>query len=94
VAIAALIQKVNELEQHDRELRERIRVLEGQQKTAAEGQSATAPAAVAAAPPENQSQSQSQADGRELQRKLHNTSGIKWRGFGEATPRLRDIACH
>lgn len=84
-AIAALVQKVKELEQHDRDLQERIRVLEGQQRTpvAAVQPEATAPAATPTA--ENQSQ-----DAQEVAREMHNLSGIKWRGFGEVNYKVLD----
>jgi len=79
--ISALIEQVKELQQHDRELQERIRALEAQQKPAEPAPAAPAASSTTAAPePEPATESPVHVSAAS---ELHNLGGIHWLGFGE-----------
>jgi hypothetical protein len=79
--ISLLVQQIKDLQQQDRDLQERIKVLESTQKNAAMPEAATVPAPTAdsaQAPTAEQSDSAQTAP-----RDVHEVRGMQWRGFGE-----------
>ncbi len=86
--MSALVQQIKELQQHDHELQERIRLLEANQKaasTAATPVSAPPPSAADPAPP-----AEAQPAPPPPQAEMHTLRGIQWRGFGELDYKVLD----
>ena len=79
--LAQLTQQIRELQQHDRELEERIKILESQHASAAPGSpAAESPPTPAAAAEADQSMPASE----------HELHGIQWQGFGEVNYKVLD----
>lgn len=83
--IPLLVQQVKELQKHDRELEDRIKLLEANQKAASTPEpAASVPVASttgASAPAE--ATAPSAASPQELPEGLHDLHGIQWKGFAE-----------
>lgn len=72
-AISLLVQQIKELQQHDRDLEERIRLLEGNQK----GTAVAEPPPVPEAPPPPETQVAPPPP------EMRSAHGMQWRGFAE-----------
>ncbi|HEY6769398.1 MAG TPA: hypothetical protein VI386_32035 [Candidatus Sulfotelmatobacter sp.] len=79
--ILLLIQQVRELQQQDRDLQERIKVLESTQKNFPKPE--TAPAPVATTDPSESSPAEQPVSAQAETRGVHDMRGMQWRGFGE-----------
>lgn len=93
--ISSLIQQIKELQEHDRELQERVRLLEAGQKestdpvpspqASAPGTAETPGQPPSIQPPSIQPQAASAPD-----LEMHDLHGIRWRGFAEADYKVLD----
>ncbi len=87
--ILMLVQQVQQLQQQDHDLQERIKVLEAGQKSASPSEIVAAPAPPADAPAQPPPADQSAAAPAYLP-EMHEVHGIQWRGFGEVDYKVLD----